>query len=114
MGSYGHTNGHTNGQANGHLDLPHRNSPDIRLVVATPEELDAQQLANSDEWKGALSLDAYLRREAHLADQELTKDGGITGWALIHQPEGSSERRALCGCETIKKRALVGRNGKVE
>jgi hypothetical protein len=88
--------------------LPERNSPEIHLAVATPEEIIALQHANSEEWRGALDLPAYLRREEVLAEQTLTKDGGLTAWALVYQPAGSDEkdRQVLCGCETIKKRAF--------
>jgi len=96
--------------------LPSGDSPDLHLVVSTPEEIIAQQQANSDEWRGVLSLPAYLRREEMLAEQDLTKDGGLTAWALVYQPPGSSEedRRVVCGCETIRKRALVASNNAVE
>lgn len=96
--------------------LPSGNSPDLHLVVATPEEILAQQQANSDEWRGVLSLPAYLRREEILAEQDLTKDGGITAWALVYQPPGSGEqdRQVVCGCETIRKRAIVASNNTVE
>lgn len=98
----------------GSLDLPGKNSQDLHLVIATPAEEDLQQVANSDEWKGALSLDAYLRREKHLSNQNLTKDGGITCWLLVHQPDPNGPRQVLCGCETIKKRGLAAKDGKVE
>lgn len=96
--------------------LPDRNSSEIFLVVATPEEIIAQQHANSEEWRGALTLPAYLRREELLVDQTLTKDGGLTAWSLVYQPAGSDEkdRQVLCGCETIKKRALVASGNTVE
>lgn len=96
--------------------LPDRDSPEVHLVVATPEEIIKQQHANSDEWRGVLSLPAYLRREEHLVDQDLTRDGGLTGWVLVYQPAGSDEkdRQVLCGCETIKKRALVASANTVE
>ena len=42
--------------------LPDRNSSEIFLAVATPEEIIVQQHANSEEWRGALDLPAYLRR----------------------------------------------------
>ncbi|KAK6433449.1 hypothetical protein LTR95_010373 [Oleoguttula sp. CCFEE 5521] len=87
--------------------LPDANSPDISLVVATPAENLAQTHANSVEWRGALSLDAYLKREALLLTQDLTRDNGLKAWMLVHTPPGSSERRVLCGCESIRKRALV-------
>lgn len=102
------------GFQNGSADLPSQDSPDLHLVVATQEEWLAQQHVNSTEWKGALDLEAYLRREDYLFNQELTKDGGITPWSLVYEPEGSSKRLALCGCESQNKKALVGRQGKVE
>ena len=91
-------------------------SPDLHLVLATPDEILAQQNANSDEWRGVLPLPAYLRREEMLAEQDLTKDGGLTSWALVYQPSGTSEqdRQFVCGCETIRKRALVASNNTVE
>lgn len=102
------------GEPNGHVDLPDKNSADIRLVNPTDEELLAQQSANSCEWRGALSLEAYLRREIHLMNQLSTKDGGLAFWVLVHQPQGESRRQVLCGCETYRKKALVSLNGKVE
>jgi GNAT superfamily N-acetyltransferase len=110
----GHTNGHVNGHGNGHFELPDKNSADIQLVVATPDEIYAQQIANSSEWQGALSMEAYLRREVFLANQEMTKDGGFTGWALVYQRPGDNKRRVLCGCETLRKKALVFQDGKAE
>ncbi|KAH9807825.1 hypothetical protein Tdes44962_MAKER06341 [Teratosphaeria destructans] len=95
-------------------ELPHRDSPDIYLVPGTPEEHAAQTIANSEEWRGALSLDAYLRREEVLLAQDLTRDGGLTAWALVYQPAQGGQRQVLCGCESIKKKALMARGGKVE
>lgn len=96
--------------------LPKSDSPELHLVVATPEEAVEQQHANSVEWRGALSLPAYLRREEVMADQALTRDEGLTVWVLVYQPAGSdeSDRQVLCGCETIKKRGFVASNGVVE
>ncbi|TKA25192.1 hypothetical protein B0A50_05890 [Salinomyces thailandicus] len=95
-------------------DLPTSDSPHLHLVVATPEENLAQQHVNSTEWRGALSLEAYLRREVHLADQQLTRDGGLTAWMLVYQPPDGSKRQVLCGCESIKKKALLAKEGKVQ
>jgi hypothetical protein len=95
-------------------DLPDKDSPDIHLVVGTPDENHAQTIANSSEWRGALSLEAYLRREEVLLSQTLTKDGGLTPWMLVYQPPNGGQRQVLCGCESIKKKALVARGGKVQ
>lgn len=96
--------------------LPHRDSPELHLVLATAEEQLAQLHVNSEEWRGILSVPAYFRREEHLLQQALTRDGGLTSWVLVHQPNGTSEkdRKVLCGCESILKRALVASNGKVD
>ena len=106
MGSYG--------EPNGNFSLPNKDSTDINIEIGTRDEIIAQSHSNSSEWAGVLSLDAYLRREDHLADQELTRDSGLTPWMLVYQPDKHGERHVLCGCETIKKKALVGKGGKVE
>lgn len=98
----------------GSVDLPDKNSPDIHLVVATHDELQAQQLVNSEEWKGQLSLEAYTRREDILYSQALTKDGGQTPWMLVYQPDRNGPRHVLCGCESIRKRTLISRGEEVE
>ena len=94
-------------------ELPSKDSHHLFLVVGASEELLAQQKANSEEWRGALSLEAYLRREDTLAAQDLTKDGGLTGWMLVYQPDPKGPRHVLCGCETIVKKALVSQDGQV-
>lgn len=96
------------------MGLPSKDAPDVRLVLMTPEEDLAQHHANSTEWSGALNLEQYLRRETFLADQEITRNGGLTAWALVHQPNGAESRQVLAGCETYKKKMLVRRNGEVE
>ena len=98
----------------GSQELPSKSSRDLHLVPATAEELDVQERHHSVEWKGALSLEAYLRREKHLYNQDLTKDGGQIPWMLVYQPDADGPRRVLCGCETLRKRGLVAREGKVE
>ena len=95
--------------------LPSRDSPDIRLDLLTPAEHLAQTDANSSEWSGALNKEQYFRREALLADQDLTRNGGLTAWGLVHQPNGAEGRRVLAGCETYRKNGFVRRkDGKVE
>ncbi|KAF2813304.1 uncharacterized protein BDZ99DRAFT_438365 [Mytilinidion resinicola] len=93
-------------------NLPAGNCPTLGLVHPTAEEKLAQFKANGVEWRGALSLETYLRREEVLANQNQTKNGGITYWALVDT--AAEKRVVLCGCETYRKKALVARNGKVE
>lgn len=94
--------------------LPDKDSSDIHLVVATQEEVLAQQQVNSEEWRGVLPVEAYVRREAYLYGQELCKDGGMTPWMLVYQPDPHSPRQVLCGCESIRKKALVARGGEID
>jgi hypothetical protein len=103
------------------LNLPNGNSPTVALVNPTEEEQLIQSKLNGAEWRGALSPAAYLRREATLSQQALTKDGGITYWILVDtalennplDPE-SGTRLPLASCETYRKKALVWQDGKLQ
>ncbi|KAF2869838.1 hypothetical protein BDV95DRAFT_497347 [Massariosphaeria phaeospora] len=102
------------------LDLPGGNSPTLALVHPTEEEKLIQFNLNGAEWRGALSLQAYLRREQILSSQTLTRDGGITYWILVDTATetnpldpSSSARLPLASCETYRKKALVWQDGLV-
>lgn len=95
--------------------LPPSNLPSIVLVHPTQEELHATRTLNGASWRHELSLPAYLRRETHLENQDLTKDGGITCWILVDGTAEPNKRPILASCETLRKRALISReDGKVE
>jgi hypothetical protein len=102
-------------------NLPTGDSPTLSLVQPTEEEQLIQSKLNGAEWRGALSPSAYLRREATLSQQALTKEGGITYWILIDtalknnplEPD-SGTRLPLASCETYRKKALVWRDGKLQ
>lgn len=93
------------------------------LLLVHPNEAEKliQFKLNGAEWRGALSLPAYLRREEILSQQSLTKDGGITYWILVDtslennplDPD-SGTRLPLASCETYRKRALVWQDGNVQ
>ncbi|KAI9782753.1 MAG: hypothetical protein M1835_003945 [Candelina submexicana] len=91
--------------------LPSSTSPHLALLPSTPSEQHSVLLANSSAFRGPLTVSAYLRREAHLASQALTCDGGLTGWVLVDTL--AEPRKVLCSCETIRKRALLARGGEV-
>ena len=96
-------------------------APTLALVHPTEEEKLIQFKLNGAEWRGALSLPAYLRREAILSQQALTKDDGISYWILVDtslttnplDPD-SGTRLPLASCETYRKKALVSQNGKLQ
>lgn len=93
--------------------LPKFDSPNLGLVHPTKEELVVQMRKNGSSWRGALSLEAYLRREEHLASQRLTRENGITYWVLVDVTLNHKNRVVLAGCETLRKRALMSKDGKV-
>ncbi|KAL1791975.1 hypothetical protein ACET3X_009726 [Alternaria dauci] len=96
-------------------------APSLALVHPTEAEKQIQFKLNGSEWRGALSLPAYLRREATLSQQALTRDGGISYWILIDtslpsnplDPD-SGTRLPLASCETYRKKALVWQNGELK
>ncbi|MCJ1414023.1 hypothetical protein MMC32_000348 [Xylographa parallela] len=97
------------------INLPLSPSPTLHLTQPTPAEKEATWRLNGTAWRGALSLEAYLRREYHLASQALTQNGGITYWILVDSAEKPAPadantphpRTILASCETLRKRALV-------
>lgn len=104
-----------------HVDLPRGDSKTLQLVHPTEEEKAIQFKLNGAEWRGALSLPTYLRREEALSSQALTCNGGITYWILIDTAldgnpldPSSGTRLPLASCETYRKKALVWRDGKLE
>jgi hypothetical protein len=103
------------------IDLPRGDSSTLRLVRPTEAEKLIQFKLNGAEWRGALSLSAYLRREETLSQQALTKDDGITYWILVDTAlkgnpfdPASGTRLPLASCETYRKRALVWQDGKLQ
>jgi hypothetical protein len=102
------------------IDLPRGDSPTIQLVHPTQEEKLIQFNLNGAEWRGALSMPAYLRREETLSQQALTRSGGITYWILVDTSlkgnpldPASGTRLPLASCETYRKKALVWKDGKL-
>lgn len=92
--------------------LPDKNSPGLRLVNPTEAELLEQWRYSAVSWRGALSLEGYIRREQYLSNKGLAKDGGETNWILVDPAVG--DRKTLVGCSTIRKRALFAEGGEVQ
>ncbi|KAL8769463.1 MAG: hypothetical protein Q9209_004524 [Squamulea sp. 1 TL-2023] len=96
------------------MDLPESSVSTLQLVPATESEVIESSTLGSVSWKGPLDTNEYLRREAHLRNQALTRNGGITYWVLVDtaaKPTSQGSRRILASCETIRKRALVAQPG---
>ena len=92
-------------------NLPERSSITLRLARPTDKEIVEQWSKNGVSWKGALSLEAYHRRERHLMQTPLAKDGGITHWILVESD--AEDRKVFAGCESLNKKALMARDGRV-
>lgn len=94
-------------------NLPESSSTTLKLVEATDAEMIESSTLGSVSWRGPLDIDGYLRREAHLRNQTLTRNGGITYWVLVDSeapPVAKGIRRILASCETIRKRALIAQS----
>ncbi|KAH7385627.1 hypothetical protein BKA66DRAFT_569472 [Pyrenochaeta sp. MPI-SDFR-AT-0127] len=103
------------------VNLNRGDSPTLALVHPTELEKLHQLKLNGAEWRGALSIEAYLRREAVLSQQSLTSDGGISYWILVdtslpNNPldPASGIRLPLASCETYRKKALVWQDGELQ
>ena len=100
---------------NGHTvpsELPDSGSATLELVQPTQSEQTQQFMSNGVFWRGALPMETYLKREKFLAEQEWTRDGGLTYWALIDS--AAKQRKVLCGCESFRKKALMSAHGEVQ
>lgn len=90
-------------------EFPPSSSPSLALVHPTQAEKLRIWHLNGKSWAGQLSMQAYLRREEHLANQPCTRDGGITYWILVDATQDPNQRDILSSCESLRKRALVAR-----
>lgn len=95
-----------------HAALLDSKSSTLALDHPTEEEKLAQWKENASSWRAALSIEAYVRREKYLSQQGLSKNGGLTHWVLVDT--AAKDRVVFSGCETLRKKALVAIDGKVE
>jgi hypothetical protein len=97
------------------MQLPVANAPTLHLSHPTESEKTATWTLNFKNWGTALTLPNYLDRESYMATvPTLSRDGGITHWILVDQNSVGDSRPILASLETIRKRALVARNGQVK
>ena len=96
------------------MQLPDSTAPNLSLCHPTLAERYATWTLNSKTWGTALGLKPYLDRELHMATTPLTRDGGLTYWILVDRHSPPDSRAILGSMETIRKRALVAKNGQVK
>ena len=95
-------------------ELPAADSPDLVLLHPTAQEKQATWMLNGQAWRGSMDISTYLRREAHLEDQNFTRDGGITFWILVDATLAPNARTILSSCESLRKKAVMARgHGKI-
>ena len=87
--------------------LPDASSPDLVLVVPSPEERSRTWSLTHPMWGPALAHDDYVTREAYLTTVPLAKDGGITHWILTVSGLPPNERPILSSCESLLKHAIA-------
>lgn len=93
--------------------LPDAKSPYLHLTHPTDEERLETWTLNSASWGGALSQSGYVEREIFLTKAPLARDGGVTHWILVDKELPPNQRSILASCETLRKRALVCKNGEM-
>ncbi|EXJ83938.1 hypothetical protein A1O3_04605 [Capronia epimyces CBS 606.96] len=96
---------------------PDSQSSELILAVATPVEHVQTAQLNVEEWKGSLTTEQYLHREAALHSTDLTRNGGITCWILTSESlptNADGTRPIFASCESILYHADVVRNGILE
>lgn len=86
-----------------------------RLILINPSaaQLEHQNSLNGVEWRGALTQEAYMRREQYLPTQGIASEGGLKAWALVNADAKPEDQIVYAGCETLRKRALISNNGSV-
>lgn len=97
-----------------HDNLPSSKSSSLNLAQPSKNEIQKQLAQNGIVWRGALSFEAYLRREEYLSSQGIAKASGLTSWILVDTALKPDDRTILAGCESLRKRALISSRGKVE
>lgn len=97
-------------------ELPLSSSPSLSLQPATLLERRQCWHLNAHSWRGPLTIDQYIKREALLERQLLTQDGQITYWILTDEslPDGNDGARPiLASCETLRKEGYLAKNGRL-
>lgn len=93
------------------MPLPDASSPDLHLTHPTPTEMNETWNLNAVSWGSALPLPDYIERETYLTTVPTARDGGVTHWILVDRNLPPNKRPILAACESLRKPALVSKNG---
>ncbi|EPE06328.1 lysine acetyltransferase [Ophiostoma piceae UAMH 11346] len=88
-------------------NLPSADSPTLTLALPTPEECRRVWTGHHQTWGGALSLEAYVKREAYLLTVPLAMNNGATHWILTDASQPPNERPIYSSCETLRKHGMA-------
>lgn len=61
----------------------------------------------SDAWKGALSVDIYVKEAGDLMTVPLATNGGMSHWVSVDKNLPPDQRPLLASCETFRKRSWI-------
>jgi len=81
---------------------------DVTFTEASPTQQTLAWELNGVSWARPMPIPDYIRRERHLSEQELTRDGGTRYWIL--HPKGKPDE-FIAGCECTRKTIFVRRPG---
>ncbi|KAL9622587.1 MAG: hypothetical protein Q9160_003084 [Pyrenula sp. 1 TL-2023] len=106
----------TEGVGNHASALPLADSPNLKLLPASPTERLNCFKINQVSWGGRLTESQYLQREKHLGGQVLTKDAKLTHWILTDPSLAKQDggNAILSACESYEKVAYIARGGSVK
>ncbi|KAL2147077.1 hypothetical protein VTI28DRAFT_959 [Corynascus sepedonium] len=77
---------------------------DIEFAEATPEQRRLSWELCGQNWAAPMSIDDYVEREQHMAEHELTRDGGCRYWVLYLK---GYPRQVIASCETVRKLMFI-------
>ena len=81
---------------------------DVVFSEASPKQQNIAWELNGVSWAKPMSIPDYIKRESHLSQQELTKNGGTRSWILY--PKGRPDE-FIAGCESTRKTIFIRRPG---
>lgn len=81
---------------------------DVLFIRADDELRKLAWQLNGVSWAAPIELDEYVRREEHLSQQALTREGGCTYWILAHKDD---QTHIVASCEATRKTVFIAGKG---
>lgn len=74
--------------------------------ISSREEIDYNHKLNYIEWGQSITLDQYLEREIHLANQSSCTNDGAKFWSYEQQDPATKAWTVVSSCETLTRPAM--------